>query len=249
MGSDLAKRDSLSIDMALPPTRKTIPQPVHKVTRKENLRDISEIKRQIEDRILEKSSTKDISLEKLVRDLSAELGCKQDKIIAGVIRLQTGSRILVRETVPYRRFMDYLLSPISMWFWELAVTTVVSLGLVFASSGLALYLRYVFGSLLVLFLPGYSLIGFIYFKKDDLDYLTRISVSFAMSLAITTMVGLVLNFTPFGITLLPVALSTAGVTIGLLFLTALRKYSYYSLANTMAVGLTSPQQMMVRSDE
>jgi len=47
-------------------------------------------------------------------------------------------------------------------------------------------------------------------------------------------VGLVLNFTPFGITLFPVALSLSGVTIGLLILTALRKYSYYSLANTMA---------------
>jgi uncharacterized membrane protein len=54
-----------------------------------------------------------------------------------------------------------------------------------------------------------------------------------MSLAITTLVGLVLNFTPFGITLLPVVLSIAAVTIGLLFLSAFRKYSYYSLANTM----------------
>jgi uncharacterized protein DUF1616 len=222
--------------MALPSTRKTVPQPDHKMNGKGKLADNSETERQVEARILEKSSRKDISLEKLVRDLSAEFGYKQDKIIATVIRLQTDNRILVRERIPYGRFIDYLLSPISMWFWELAVATVVSLGLVFASSGLALYLRYVFGSLLVLFLPGHSLIGFIYFKKDDLDYLTRISVSFVMSLAITTLAGLVLNFTPFGITLFPVALSITGVTIGLLFLTALRKYSYYSLANTIAVG-------------
>ena len=219
--------------MTLPPTRKTEPHPDHKMNEKEKLADDSETENQIESRILEKSSAKDISLKRLVRDLSAELGYKQDKIIAKVIRLQTNNMILVRERVPYGRFMDYLLSPISLWFWELSVATVVSLGLVFASSGLALYLRYVFGSLLVLFLPGYSLVGFIYFKKDDLDYLTRISVSFVMSLAITTLVGLVLNFTPFGITLLAVALSITGVTVGLLFLTALRKYSYYSLANTM----------------
>ncbi len=241
MGSNLAKRDSLGIDMALPRARKTVPHPGHKMNEKEKPADDSETRRQIEAHVLEKSSVKAISLEKLVRDLSAEIGVKQDKIISEIIRLQTDNRILVRERVPYGRFVDYLLSPISLWFWELVVATVVSLGLVFASSGLALYLRYVFGSLLVLFLPGYSLIGFIYFKKDELDYLTRTSVSFVISLAITTLVGLVLNFTPFGITLLPVALSTAGATIGLLFLTALRKYSYYSLANTMAVGLTSPQ--------
>jgi uncharacterized protein DUF1616 len=236
VGSDLAKRDGLDIGMALPPKRKTVAQPGHNMNGKAKLADDSETERQIEARILEKSSRKDISLERLVKELSAELGAKQDEIIAEIIRLQTNDRILVRERVPYGRFIDYLLSPISMWFWELAVTTIVSLGLVLASSGLALYLRYVFGSLLVLFLPGYSLISFIYFKKADLDYLTRISVSFVMSLAITTLVGLVLNFTPFGITLFPVALSIAGVTIGLLFLTALRKYSYYSLANTVAVG-------------
>ena len=231
MESNLAKRDRLGIGTALPPTRKTVPQPDHKVNRSDKLADDSETVNQIEVRILEKSSAKDISLEKLVRDLSAELGVKQDTLIEEIIRLQADNKILVRERIPYSRFMDYLVSPISLWFWELAVATMISLGLVFASSGLALYLRYVFGSLLVLFLPGYSLIGFIYFKKDDLDYLTRISVSFVMSLAITTLVGLVLNFTPFGITLPAVALSIAGVTVGLLFLTALRKYSYYSLAN------------------
>lgn len=234
MGSNLAKRDIIGSGMSLPPTRKTVPQPDHNMNGKEKRADDSETERQIEARILERSSRKDISLEKLVRDLSAELGVKQDTIIAEVIRLQTDNRILVRERLPYGRFIDYLLSPISIWFWELAVAIIVSLGLVFASSGLALYLRYVFGSLLVLFLPGYSLIGFIYFKKDELDYLTRMSVSFVMSLAITTLVGLVLNFTPFGITLLPVTLSIAAVTVGLLFLTALRKYSYYSLANILA---------------
>ena len=86
---------------------------------------------------------------------------------------------------------------------------------------------------MVLFLPGYSLVGFIYSKKEDLDYLTRTSLSFVMSLAISTLVGLVLNFTPFGITLFAVALSLSAVTIGLLFLTVLRKYSYYRLANMM----------------
>ena len=204
------------------------------MSKKEVLANDSKVESQIKTLVLQKSATKPIPLARLVRELSAALPYEPDKIISKIVELQADKRILIREPVAYARFLDYLLSPLSIWFWELVVATLASVGLVSASSGLALYLRYIFGSLLVLFLPGYSLVGFIYSKKEDLDYLTRISVSFVMSLAITTLVGLALNFTPFGITVFAVALGIATVTIALLFLTALRKYSYYSLANTMA---------------
>ena len=236
MGSDLAKRDSIGADTDSSSVKKNAAQPDHNMNREENPANDSKIAEQIQTLVLQKSATKPTPLSRLVRELSNELPYNSDKIISTIIGLQADKRIVIRGTIPYERFLDYLLSPISIWFWELVVATTASIGLVFASSGLGLYLRYIFGSLLVLFLPGYSLVGFIYSKKEDLDYLTRISVSFVMSLAITTLVGLALNFTPFGITVFAVALGIATITIALLFLTALRKYSYYSLANTMAVG-------------
>jgi uncharacterized protein DUF1616 len=189
------------------------------------------VSERIASQLLAKLSHEKIPVAKLVKDLSGELACKPDKIVSEIIRLQNDSKILITERSAYRRFWDYLRSPISLWFWELAVATIVSLGLVYVSSGLVLYLRYVFGGMLILFLPGYAFLGFIYFKKADLDPLTKTSVSFVMSLALTTLVGLVLSFTPFGITLIPVALSIASITIGLLILTSLRKYSYYRLVN------------------
>lgn len=207
MGPNLAKRDSLGIDRN--------PSTV--------------IGERIQSRVLDESSSKDITLAKLVRDLSDELACKPDKIVSEIIKLQSGNKILVREPSPYKGFSDYLLSPTSASFWELLVVTMVSAGLVLVSSGLALYLRYVFSSALVLFLPGYALIHFIYFKRAELSYLTLTSVSFVMSLAITTLVGLALSFTPFGITLPGVTLSIAALTIGLALLTSLRKYSNYDL--------------------
>jgi len=203
------------------------------MSRREIPADDSNMGREVEALVLRKSATKPIPLAKLVRELSVDLPYKSDKIVSNIMGLQADKKIVIREPAPYRRFLDYLLSPLSIWFWQLVVTTLASIGLVSASSGLALYLRYVFGSLLVLVLPGYSLVGFIYYKKGDLDYLTRISLSFVMSLAITTLVGLVLNFTPFGIALFALALSLSAVTITLLFLTILRKYSYYRLANIM----------------
>jgi uncharacterized protein DUF1616 len=194
-------------------------------------RDASRIVRTIEPLILEGTSgTKAATLSRLVKEISGELDCNPDRVIAEIIRLRANGRIRVSEQVPYGKLVEYLLSPLSLWFWEPVLATLLSLVLLFASSGLALYFRFVFGGILVLFLPGYSLVGLIYSKKNDLDYLTRITLSFALSLAIATIVGLVLNFTPFGITLFAVALSLDAITIGLLLLTALRRYDCYRFA-------------------
>jgi uncharacterized membrane protein len=165
--------------------------------------------------------------------VTSELGYKPDKIISEVIKLQGEKKILIREPTPYRTFANYLLSPVSFWFWESALAVLVSIGLIFASSGWTLYLRFIFGSLLVLLLPGYSLVGLIYFRKNDLDYPTRVLLSFVLSLALTTLVGLALNFTMFGIDLFAVALSLGIITIGLLVLTALRKFSVYRFETLM----------------
>jgi hypothetical protein len=189
----------------------------------------SKLSGEIETLILERSSTETIPLQRLVREMSEELACQSDKIISEIIKLQADKRILIREPTPYKTLRQYLLSPISLWFWEVVLTTLVSLSLVFASSGWALYLRFVFGGLLVLLLPGYSLLGLLYFRKDDLDYMTRLALSLVLSLALATLVGFALNFTPFGITLPATALSLGALTIALQLLAALRRLAHYRL--------------------
>jgi len=229
----LAKRYAIDKATDSLPIRKNAARLYRKMSGRGDQANESKIAKQIETLVLQKSATQPIRLARLVKELSNELPYNFDRIVSIVLGLQVGKKIVIREPVLYKGFMDYLLSPVSFWFWELSVATMASLGFISASSGLALFLRYIVGSVLVLFLPGYALVGFIYFKRDDLDYLTRISVSFVMSLALTTLVGLAVNFTPLGITLFPVALSLAVVTIGLLLLTVFRKYSYYRLANVM----------------
>jgi hypothetical protein len=189
----------------------------------------SKLSGEIETLILERSSTETIPLQRLVREMSEELACQSDKIISEIIKLQADKRILIREPTPYKTLRQYLLSPISLWFWEVVLTTLVSLSLVFASSGWALYLRFVFGGLLVLLLPGYSLLGLLYFRKDDLDYMTRLALSLVLSLALATLVGFALNFTPFGITLPATALSLGALTIALQVLAAFRRFPHHRL--------------------
>lgn len=76
-------------------------------------------------------------------------------------------------------------------------------------------IRIILGLPLVLFLPGYSLIAALFPRKDDLDAIERIALSFGLSIAITPLLGLALNYTPFGIRLSPVLIVLSVFTISL----------------------------------
>ncbi|MGB4306303.1 MAG: DUF1616 domain-containing protein, partial [Methanosarcina flavescens] len=65
-------------------------------------------------------------------------------------------------------------------------------------------LRNVLGLPLVLFLPGYTLIAALFPAKSDLDGIERTALSFGLSIAVVPLIGLGLNYTPFGIRPLPV---------------------------------------------
>lgn len=75
--------------------------------------------------------------------------------------------------------------------------------------------RIILGLPLVLFLPGYALIAALFPRKDDLDAIERVALSFGLSIAITPLLGLALNYTPFGIRLAPVLIVLSVFTISL----------------------------------
>ncbi|MDA4115242.1 MAG: DUF1616 domain-containing protein [Thaumarchaeota archaeon] len=181
----------------------------------------------VEERAMKKLAGKElVPLPSLVSDLSKDTGYSADKVTEGLMRLQSRRLVVIAERDPYGSFASYVFSPISLWFWGAACATLLSVVFVFATSGLALYLRYAFGALIILFLPGYSLIELLYYRKE-LDELTRYALSIGLSLALVPLVGLVLNDTPFGIRLLPVAFTLSGLTLLLLVLALKRKHEYY----------------------
>ncbi len=61
------------------------------------------------------------------------------------------------------------------------------------------FLRTYLGILLVLFLPGYALTGAIFPSKKDLEGIERAVISLGLSIAIVPIMGLVLNYTIWGI--------------------------------------------------
>jgi len=184
----------------------------------------------LDKRVIERIGAKEpVSLPALVTDLSKDLGYSSDRVTEGLMALQSRKLVVISERTPYVSLPSYAVSPISLWFWGAVGATLLSVAFVFATSGLALYLRYVFGGLLILFLPGYSLIEMLY-PKRELDELARFALSIGLSLALVPLVGLVLNYTPFGIRLLPVAFSLSGLTLVFLVLALRRKHTYYKVA-------------------
>jgi uncharacterized membrane protein len=75
--------------------------------------------------------------------------------------------------------------------------------------------RIILGLPLVLFLPGYVLIATLFPRKGDLNVIERIALSFGLSIAITPLLGLGLNYTPFGIRLTPILIVMSVFTISL----------------------------------
>ena len=126
------------------------------------------------------------------------------------------------------RALDADLAAIFVW-------TVVTNAAVFTPGIDETPLRILLGLPFVLFVPGYALIAALFpeapthsFASDEsnegtsqetpvdgIDGIERVALSFGTSIAVVPLLGLVLNFTPFGIRLAPIMGLTSAVTIGL----------------------------------
>ena len=65
----------------------------------------------------------------------------------------------------------------------------------------------VFALPVVLFIPGYCLIAALFPKNDDIDLIERLALSIGLSIAVVPLIGLGLNFTPWGIRLDSIVIS------------------------------------------
>lgn len=74
-------------------------------------------------------------------------------------------------------------------------------------------LRVAFAIPFIIFTPGYCLIAALYPRKDSLDAIERLALSFATSIAVVPLIGLVLNYTPWGIRMVPILLSVSAFVV------------------------------------
>jgi uncharacterized membrane protein len=70
-------------------------------------------------------------------------------------------------------------------------------------------LRIILSFLFVIFSPGYTLLSALFPKQEGLSAVERVALSFGISIAVVSLTGFLLNFTPLGIRLNPILLSIA----------------------------------------
>ncbi|HEY50381.1 MAG TPA: DUF1616 domain-containing protein, partial [Dehalococcoidia bacterium] len=63
------------------------------------------------------------------------------------------------------------------------------------------WLRVILGFLFVAFIPGYSLLAVIFPRRNEISLTTKMALSIGLSIVISTLVGLILAFSPAGIEL------------------------------------------------
>ncbi|MCX6689156.1 MAG: DUF1616 domain-containing protein [Methanoregula sp.] len=77
------------------------------------------------------------------------------------------------------------------------------------------FLRILFGLPMVLFIPGYTLIAALFPGSKDIDGIERVALSFGLSIAVVPLIGLALNYTPWGIRLDPIVISLVIFTVAM----------------------------------
>ena len=67
--------------------------------------------------------------------------------------------------------------------------------------------RVVLGLPVVLFFPGFTLLAALFPRKESLNDIERFALSFGLSIVVVPLIGLALNYTPWGIRLYPILIS------------------------------------------
>ncbi len=107
---------------------------------------------------------------------------------------------------------------------QIVVVFIISAGLLITLAlPNAAIIRAMLGIPLVLFLPGYALIASLFPGKNDLDGMERLALSFGFSIAIVSLIGFGLNFTTFGIRLIPILLSVSFFTLSMCLIAYFRR--------------------------
>jgi len=152
----------------------------------------------------------------------------EQEILEHVLRLQEREKIRLKtpKKVTADTFTSYVRSSQAYWYWAILILASTTTLLVFTVPENAfpiVYMRYILGSIFVLWLPGYTFIRAL-FPKREIDNIERIALSVGMSLALVPLVGLLLNYTPWGIRITPVTMSLLALTISFATAAVIREH-------------------------
>ena len=170
-----------------------------------------------------------VKIGELARLVGVGTSVDEDDFIDELEALADQGAIELKEpTYEAKSMFEYLSEPnLSGWFWcsmALTVAAVLTIALVPNVFPVNIF-RWLIASAFVLYMPGYCLLQFLFSRKGDFDGIDRILFNIGLSLVVISMVGLILNFLPWGIELVPITVALTIFVVLFTLLAALRKYS------------------------
>jgi hypothetical protein len=178
------------------------------------------------------------TVQELVAFVRQKGAWSDEEVVATVMKLQAESKIRLNNPslsgAP--SLSSYVQSNQALWYWAtvaVAILTMASAFLISENFYPWSYIRNVLGLIFVLWLPGYTFIKALFpvnapkiETSTNLRYVERIALSIIMSSALIALIGLFLNFTPWGINLTTTVSSL--LVFSLVFSTAavVREYNF-----------------------
>jgi hypothetical protein len=165
------------------------------------------------------------TVEQLARQVHEQLpSFSNEQILNAILVLQDEKKLRLRRTRPLpSNIIGYLKTGEVSWYWITIATTLAAVISVFSIPENVypiVVIRYLLGAIFILWLPGYTFIKALFpvrlpIKTADknLDTVERTALSLGMSLALVPIVGLLLNYTPWGIRLTPITLGLTALTL------------------------------------
>lgn len=175
------------------------------------------------------------TVEDLIQITIRDLQLSRETALQHIIDLENKGRLILQyqeKEIPVE-LRDYIRSSHATWFWIiiiLALSTTITIFTITEGVYPLIYIRYIFGSIFILFLPGYCLIKTL-FPSREIDDIERAGLSIGTSLVIVPLIGLLLNYTSLGIRLTPITLSLLLFTV-ILAITGLFREHQEKLTNS-----------------
>jgi hypothetical protein len=184
------------------------------------------------------------NVQQLIDQVQALSSKPKQEILNRIMHLEQEEKIHLKpvQTPTPEKFSSYLHSNHAVWYWitmTLTLTTMLVVFVVPENDFPLVYIRYVLGIIFVLWLPGYAFIKALFPQtlpftralahslgttEENLDIIERVALSLGMSIALVPIVGLLLNYTPWGIRLTPIVLSLTILTLAFATTAIAREY-------------------------
>ncbi len=147
------------------------------------------------------------------------------EIMQTLVELQKENKIELREKYQFTSFLGYLKKlSFSYTFWSaLLVTALTTISIFFLPHIQPwITLRIAVGVAFIIFLPGYALMELLFTR--DMRGVERVALGIGLSVTLSPLVGLILDYTPWGIRLIPIVITLSIMTLSLMIAGTYRKF-------------------------